>query len=162
LEPGVTKEELIALTLKQLRENIAHSPEQFEIECPELNPSRSSMSSSIIWRPRFNLDGNLVTDPTNNPRTVIVTLNHTTRELGCYIFLKDISSIFNAQGVVSEASALVKLDSWPLSFYKVYRDFNRLKNTVIKNIGTQENEKFLKKLCSVFPGTFEEDLLGKK
>lgn len=158
----MTKEELIALTLKQLSENIINAPECFELESNEVNPTRSYMSVSIIWRPRVNLDGTTIADPTNNPRTVIVSFNTNLKEIGCYIFLKDIGSTSAASSVIAEASAHQRFGDFPLWLYKNYRQFNKLKKQLIAVYVDRDNAKYLNKLCSVFPGTFEEDLLGKK
>lgn len=154
----MTKEELVCLTIKQLKEGFKKHPECLQLEDPELGKTNYG-NSTIIWRFKVEIDGTLYNDPNNNSRTVIISYSKLERKINASIYLRDVGTA--SQSIMPDASASISYhEHLPLFLYKSYRDFMYLRKQLIDRQKEKENIDFVKKLTSVFPGTFEDDILG--
>jgi hypothetical protein len=153
----MTKEELIYITLKQLKESFDTCPECLNIEEPGTSSNSSHMGPTIIWKFRVVVDGLTIPDPNNSNRTIIVTYNSMAKQLTVSIYFREINNLNHA--VMADATATVKYSEWPW-LHKSYRKFQSLREKLLRRQKEKENLEYLKKLSSIFPGTFEDDLLG--
>lgn len=156
----MTKEELLNITLKQLKESLKTSPECFHLEDPGagLSPGVTNGSftgPTIIWRYRVELGGKMIPDPNNAARTIIITYSPALKQLSCHIYFREVNNINSA--IMAEAQISVQYEI-PF-FNKSYRMFNSLKGRLIQRKRDKDNMEYLKKLNSIFPTTFDDDLL---
>jgi hypothetical protein len=153
------KDELVSITLDQLTDNLDSTPECFEISCKELNVYTHTTSDVIVWKRKVILDNKSIPDPNGDLRTIIIIYNKTTNELSCHIYLKEVT-VQSAPNIKSDASMSMNVGfKW---FNRQYRQFQRIKSKIIENERIKENTEYLRKLDSIFPGTFEKDIFGKK
>jgi hypothetical protein len=155
------KHELIELTLEQLIESFKTSPESFEYEDQDYSPHKMCANPTIIWQPKFELrdnQGSIVTDPHQKEKTVIVSFNPNTGEMSCYIFNKAVNNLSSFAGIAADAAILSvrNFSKWRSD----YRKFSKLSRLIKAKDRTKESDKFLRKLCSVFPGTLDKHILG--
>lgn len=158
----MTKEELINLTLRELKKSLIENPERFDLECHELNPQKSAQSEAVIWKNKKAPDGTTEVDPNMTPKTVILTFNKSSKEMSCYIFFRDFTNISSIASYNSDAATTITFGSLPLIFYSTYRSYMVLRNKVMDLMVEKENNTYVDKLNKIFPGTFEEELLGKE
>jgi hypothetical protein len=156
----VTKEELLNITLKQLNESLRVSPECFHLEDPEsgLSPGLSNNSftgPTIIWKYRVELAGRVVPDPNNAARTIIMTYSPALKSLSCHIYFREVNGINSAMMADAQISVLYDFPS----FNESYRRFMKLKKKLVQRKRDKESMEYLKKLNSIFPTTFDDDLL---
>lgn len=153
------KEELIHITLKQLKESFKASPENFRFE------DTSGMSSygnfpgpTIIWQLKVQIDEDIyIADPLNAVRTIIVTYNKISRQLQCYIFNREVNNLHHA--MMADAQAIIRYNKYvPLLFYRTYRQFINIKDDLIVYRNEREFLNYIKKLNGIFPSTNEDDL----
>jgi 23S rRNA U2552 (ribose-2'-O)-methylase RlmE/FtsJ len=147
----MTKDELMRLTLQQLTENFYLHPECFVLEDPEVGSDLKGISNSIIT---FQS----AADPNSNTRAVVITYNETIRMLTCNIYFKTIPPN-GITGVKPDAYTSVRIEF--RLFNGTYKKFRKLRAAMIKNFREKENNEFLKKLHSVFPGTFDDFIFGE-
>lgn len=156
----MTKEDLLYLTLKQLKDSFKTSP-----ECLTLEESYVSVSSSytsdlgpiITWRRMIEIDGKTIRDPNNAPRTIILVYNKLTKQLTANIYFGDIHT-FNSS-IIPDASVSFKYKFWPY-LYKSYRDFMSLRSKLIARHNNRQNIDYMNKLSSIFPAAGDDDLIG--
>ena len=151
----MTKNDLINLTLKQLKESLRHSPECLHIEDPELNQN-TYQGPTIVWKFRVEVDGMYIQDPNNAARTIIVYLNQNAMTLTANIFLREVSSVHHS--IMADATASIKYRGWPW-LYSSYRSFMSLRKQLIKRHREKESLEFMRKLTSIFPSTGDDDWL---
>lgn len=153
----MTKEDLLNVTLKQLEESFRCSPECFQLEDPELKTKNSSTFTgpTIIWKFRVDIGGTYYPDPNNASRTIIVTYTSAFKQMSCHIFFREVNSIGSA--FTSDTEVTVQYNIPLLN--ESYRRFMRLKKKLIKKRRDKENMEYLNKLSSIFPTTFDDDLL---
>lgn len=151
----MTKAQLMNLVLDQLLEQAKESPESFEL----LEPP-ASVNNSIVWKPkvRSKVDpsGPALTDPLNTGPCVIITYNTHMDSMSCNIG----KSIIIAAGAPPDAQIDIK-SHW-IKWSPAYRKYNKLLETIQDHSRNKESMKFLKKFMDVFPGAFENNLLGKQ
>ena len=151
----MTKAQLLNLVMDQLLMQAMESPESFEILGPP-----ASANESIVWRPKITskVDPNLpgFTDPSDNNRCVIVTYHKFMNTIVCHIG----KSLTMAASNTPEAVVDVK-KQW-IEWSKEYRKYVKILGTIREYEKSKETMKFIRKLCDVFPGVFEEDILGKR
>ncbi len=152
----MTKDELVLITLKQLEESFKNSPECFHLDDSEIGQTNYP-GPTIIWKFRVELDGKTIQDPNNATRTVIVTYNNMAKQLTTYIFFREVNNISNT--IMADAVATTKYSEWPW-LHKSYRKFNNLRKALLQKHREQENIEYIKKLSSIFPSTFEDDLFS--
>ena len=150
----MTKEELMIITLKQLKDSAKHSPECLSLEDPELGHSGHS-GISIMWKFRVEVDGNTIQDPNNAARTVIISYNKFHKQMIAQIFFRE---IYNANtAIMPDAIVIVKYKRWPF-LYKSYRDFRSLRKLILKSHFGRQSINYLKKLNSIFPSALDDHL----
>lgn len=153
----MTKEELIYLTLRQLKDNLNVSPQNFRIEDPELGGINGGFHGpTIVWQFKVEIKpGEFITDPLNATKTVIVTHNRISNEITCLIYFREVNSANTA--MMPESQASVKLYKWSF-FNRTYRQFEYIRKELIKMRRQKEYVDYLQKLNKIFPSTHEEDL----
>lgn len=162
----MTKEQLLNITLKQLKESLKTSPECFLLEDPELklptgtnsgfgNSSSNILGPTILWRFRVELGGKLIPDPNNATRSIIVTYTPALKQLSCHIYFREVNNINSA--IMADAQATVQYEV-PF-FNESYRRFMSLRKKLIQRSRDKENSEFLKKLNNIFPTTGDDGLL---
>jgi hypothetical protein len=151
----MTKAQLLNLVLDQLLQQAMESPESFEILEPPV-----SANESIVWRPKITSKVDPAypsfVDPSDNNRCVIVTYHKYMDTIVCHIG----RSLTMAASNNYEAMVDVK-KHW-MTWTREYRKYHRLISIIREYAKNKETMKFLRKLNDVFPGTFEEDIFGKK
>lgn len=153
----MTKEELIDLTLKQLRDSFENSPECLHLEESNSTYGNNTTGPTIIWRHRVEINGERIQDPNNSSRTIIASYSTISKQLTVSIFFREVNNLNHA--LMADATAVVKYSDWPW-MHKSYRRFQSLRKKILKLQKEKESLEYLRKLSSVFPGTFEDDLLG--
>lgn len=150
----MTKEELVHLTLKQLTESLKLSPENFRLEDSQ---SLSGSGPTILWQHKVQLDDNkYVSDPMNCVRTIIVSYNTVAKQLSCYIYNREVNNInlsFNA-----DAQATINYGLMPPFIHRTYRQFSKLKKSLIDSKNEKEYLDYMRRLNNIFPATHEDDL----
>lgn len=157
----MTKEELIHYTLKQLRESLKTSPENFRLEDASVAPVSSNANfhgPTIIWQFRVKVDEDkFVLDPLNSVKTIIVTYNKTACKLECCIYNREINNLNHA--MMPEAQAIVTYNDWlPVCFNRTYRQFMELRGSLIKRRNEKEYTDYMRRLNGIFPATHEDEL----
>ena len=148
----MTKEEMMQLTIQQLTEYFYMNPECFSLEDMDGNLDRFYFNNSTIVFQSKN-------DPTSNPRSVAITYNDTMRNMTCHIFFRTLLVGQNPSSLKSDASSNIKVNfKW---FNKSYKMFRTLRCHIIDRKRNEDSNEFLKKLHSVFPGTFDDYIFGK-
>lgn len=157
----MTKQELMETTLDALLDSFKTSPESFELE----DPTRPNLSVRefpiVLWSPKFQLNNAqqaVVADPNNKPRSVVVYYNEKTKEMCCHLFDTAPVSLNLIGALPSEASVTIKI-KWP-RFSRCCRKFHKLRHLLLEHDKNSQNQKFLKKLCSIFPAALDKHLLG--
>lgn len=153
----VTKEELIYLTLRQLRNSLSASPENFRLEDTEIGFTNSSFTSpTIIWQFKIKLKENeYVQDPLNPTRTIIVTYNRIKRELSCNVYFREVNSINYA--ITPETQAAFKCCQLPI-LNRSYRQFMHIRKILIKQKRDKDFVNYMQKLNNIFPSIHEDEL----
>lgn len=155
----MTKEELVHITIKQLSESLATTPENFKFEDPAQPTNNGAFPGpTVIWQFKVKLDEDrFISDPLNSTKTIIVTYNKMARQLSCLIFNKEVNSLnFNT---TPDTTAVVQFNhNIPLFFNRTYRQFNNLKQSLLKRRNQKEYMDYMKKLQSIFPSTGDDDL----
>lgn len=155
----MTKEELVHITLKQLSESLKVTPENFRFEDPSQGGTTGSFPGpTIIWQFKVEIQENkFIPDPLNSVKTIIVTYNKMAKQLQCYIFNREVNTLNHA--MMAEAQALITYNEWihPL-FYRTYRQFTDLRNSLISRRTEKEYIDYMKRLNGIFPSTGDEDL----
>lgn len=156
----MTKEELIHITLKQLRESLKTSPENFRLEDPSIAPTSNSSFAgpTIIWQFRVKVDEDrYVPDPLNSVKTIIVTYNKMAKKLECYIYNREVNNLNHA--MMPEAQALITFSDWlPVFFNRTYRQFMDIRQGLIKRRNEKEYTDYMRRLNGIFPATHEDEL----
>lgn len=156
---GMTKEELVHTTLKQLTESFKLTPENFKFEDPATTQTHGSFPGpTIIWQFKVKIDeGKLIADPLNSTRTIIVTYNKVARQLSCMIYHREVNNFNHA--VMPETQASTQYHhSVPLILYRTYREFANLKESLIRSNNEKEFMEYMKKFNQIFPSANDEDL----
>lgn len=152
----MTKDELIQLTIDQLSESLNSSLVCFELHedpvWPYIDPSK--YYTTILWKFKVEVDGNAIPDPNNSPRTIILGYCHSTKQLSCQIFFRDVESPNKA----IMADATVRMTYKVPMLNKSYRKFSKLRKTIIKRLKEKDQLDYLKKLNSIFPTALDENL----
>lgn len=153
----MTKEELIHLTLRQLRESLKSSPENFRLEDPELGLlSGSFPGPTIVWQFKVQLkDGQYIPDPLNATRTIMVTYNKLANSLACYIFFREMNTL--SANISPDTEAKIDLAYFPI-LNRTYRQFADIRKNLIKQKREKEFVEYLQKLNNIFPSTHEDEL----
>jgi hypothetical protein len=153
----VKKEELIYLTLRQLKDSLKTSPQNFRIEDPELGSINGGFHGpTIIWQFKVEIKpGEFITDPLNATKTVIVTHNRVRNEITCLIYFREVNAASSA--MMPETQAVFKLHKWSF-INRTYRQFESIRKDLIKMRRQKEYVDYLQKLNKIFPSTHEEDL----
>ena len=154
----MTKEELIHITLKQLKENLKSSPENFRLGDAELGTvtSTSFPDPTIIWQFKVQMkEGQYIQDPLNATRTIIVTYSKMAKQLSCFIYFREINS-FN-QAVMPDTQAVVQCCDIPI-LNRTYRQFIQIRELLIKQRREKEFVDYMRKLNNIFPSVHEEEL----
>lgn len=157
----MTKEELIHITLKQLRESLKTSPENFRLEDASVAPTTINSNfngPTIIWQFRVKVDEDkYIPDPLNSVKTIIVTYNKLARKLECYIYNREVNNVNHA--IMAEAQAIVTYNDWlPASFHRTYRQFMDLRQCLIKRRNEKEYTDYMRRLNGIFPAVHEDEL----
>lgn len=154
------KVELIELTLDQLLETFKTSPESFDYKDRCSPGSDSWPYQTIIWQPKFQLKtdnlGDIIADPNNLPKTVAVYFNHHMGDMQVLIFNK--SFITAADMTVAKADSYIACIQWFPTWRAPYRKMMRLKRLIEARNVHRENDAFLRKLYSIFPGSLDRQL----
>lgn len=154
----MTKEELVFLTLRQLRDSLKTSPENFRFEDPSASSNGSFPGPTVIWQFRLKIEEDkYISDPLNSTKTIIVTYNNVAGQLECYIYNREVNNLNHA--IMADAQAKIKFNQYiPLMFYRSYREFSALKKSLISNKNSKEFSDYMKRLNGIFPGTHEDEL----
>ena len=149
----MTKNEMMLLTIKQLINHFNQHPECFALEEQD-NPdlSYSFYNSTIVFQNN--------NDIISNPRTVMVTFNSSTCMIDCKIYFRTVLIGGTASNFKPDASMAIPVTF--KMFNKPYRMFKALRTSIVKRKKDSEGDEFLKKLHSVFPGTFDDYIFGKQ
>jgi len=156
----MTRHDLVGLTLDQLLRNFALGPECFDLEIAESKSFSAGPSDAIMWKHKVD-NGGLMQDPNNPSRTVVIINNRATDTMQCYIYSRDMISASNAVSHKSDAQVEAGFTFWK-RFDSNHRKFIKLKKLIQQYNASRDNNTFLSKLHSVFPGTFDEYIFGKK
>lgn len=155
----MTKEELVYITIKQLRESLKSSPENFRFEDPSISVANGNYPGpTVIWQFRVEIEENrYISDPLNSVKTIIVTYNKLGRQLQCYIYNREVNSLNHA--MMADAQAAISFHDWlsPM-FYRSYREFMKLRKSLLKRRNDKEYLEYMKKLNNIFPTTGVDDL----
>jgi hypothetical protein len=153
----VTKEELIHLTLKQLRENFESTPENFRLEDAELGiPQGTWPGPTIIWQFKVKVkEDTYIQDPLNATRTIIVTYNKIANQLTCLIYFREVNSLNNS--ITPDTQAMVQCCNFPI-LNRTYRQFMDIRKVLIKQRREKEFVDYMRKLNNIFPSTHEDDI----
>ena len=157
----MTRQDLVGLTLEQLIRSFASSPECFDLEKAETSSFTSGPNDSILWKPRIESGGGIMTDPNNPSRTVIIVNNKATDTIQCFIYFKDMISTANALSHKADAQVECDIGFWS-RFDPNWRKFQKLKKLIQANSASREDHAFLGKLHDVFPGCWDPFIFGKK
>ena len=152
----MTKEDLIYLTIKQLKDSFRSSPECLTIEDLEVGNTQYP-GSTIIWKHMVELGGKMIQDPNNATRTIVLTYNTMAKQLTASIYFRDISN-FN-HNIMADASTTYTYKYWP-NLYKSYRMFMKLRSKLISKHQDKLNMDYIKKLTNIFPTAGDDDLIG--
>ena len=155
----MTKEELVHLTLKQLRESLKVSPENFRFEDPASATVNGSFPGpTVIWQFRVKIDEDkFIPDPLNSVKTIIVTYNKMSRQLSCFIYNREVNNLNHA--MMPEAQTVVKFnDHIPAFCYSNYRLFCKLQEELVKRRNDKEYADYMRRLNGIFPATHEDEL----
>lgn len=155
----MTKEELVHITLKQLKESFASTPENFRLEDPANgNTTGSFPGPTIIWQFKVKIDDSrYISDPLNSTKTIIVSYNKMAKQLSCHIYSREVNSLNSA--MMPDTQTLVQYSEfYPAFFNRTYRQFCNLKKSIIKRKNDKEYSDYMKKLSQIFPTTGDEDL----
>jgi hypothetical protein len=152
----MTKEDLIYLTIKQLKDSFRTSPESLILEDSEIKTSEYP-GPTIIWRHMLELNGQMIQDPNNATRTIVITYNKMAQQLTTNIYFRDVTK-FN-HNIMPDAAATFTYKYWP-NLYRSYRLFNQLRSKLIHRHHEKQNMDYIKKLTSIFPAAGDDDLLG--
>ncbi len=156
----MNKHALVELTLEQLLDAFRTSPESFEYEDSTYTPHKLAGDPAILWQPKCELkDHTIVADPINDQKAVIVVYNEALSEITCYIFSKAIVSINLAAGSMADATVTSK-HTWFTIWRGNYRKFDKLRNLIKARDRNKENDRFLRKLNSVFPSALDKHILS--
>lgn len=150
------KNELVNITLKQLLESLKDCPECFELEDKEITPDRSLIGPIIIWRFRCKVNGEIVNDPNNPARTIMVSFNNIAKSINCSIYLREVTSYNLAIMPDTQVSITYK---WHPMLYSGYRNFMKIRKALLERHKQKLNDAYLDKLQSIFPSTFTDELL---
>lgn len=154
----MTKEELIYRTLKQLSENLKSSPENFRLEDTEIGTSSkdSYPGPTIIWQFKVKLkEDTYIQDPLNATRTIIVYFNKMARQMTCLIYFREVSNINHS--IVPDSQVMFQCYEWP-TLNRTYRQFMKLRKSLINQRNEKEFLDYMKKLNNIFPSTHEDDI----
>jgi|GEM_PF-4723055 len=154
----MTNHELIELALEQLIEEFKRSPESFSYYDNQYTPNRQ-FEPTIFWQPKIQLKDDLMNDPNDMGRSVIICIRSLTKEMSCYVFSRYLSDIKAAEASTPDASMIAHARFFE-TYRSMFRKFRKLRNMIMKRDKERDNEKFLKKLCKVLPATFDDHLLG--
>lgn len=152
----MTKDDVLRIAVEELLGAHKRAPECFEIIDKIIDPSLSSLNTTIKWSFKVQLDGQIIDDPNNAARTIILVYNPVMRQLSCFIFFREVTNIHHA--VLSDASTSVEY-RFPI-LNKTYRQFESLRRRILAHKKNVENDKFLRKLGGIFPSIFDEDIFG--
>lgn len=157
------KHELIGLTLNQLISTFYSNPESFELDVNDLKPYFGSSNDTIMWRPRVPTDqtGTYAPDPNNPSRSVIIFFNKNTKEIQCCIYMTSLTKASDGIHLRPDAKIDCFINKYFYLISPNYRKFQLLKKLIQKRDRDAENDKFLRKLHNVFPGTFDDFIFGK-
>jgi hypothetical protein len=134
--------------------------ECFDLETAESKSFSTGPSDAIMWKHKVD-NGGLMPDPNNPSRTVIIINNRATGTIQCLIYFKDMVSAANA--ISHKPDAQVEAGTgWWKRMDSNHRKFMKLKVLIQQNNAARDNNVFLSKLYSVFPGTFDQYIFGKK
>ncbi len=156
------KWELIGLTLEQLLERQRQNPESFEYSDKSYPIVGGGGQPTIYWQPKLTIksDSRTISDPNESQKAVIITFNDFTNQLICYIH-----SAITTTGIKAleskHADASMVDDRNFIKYRANWRKFQQLANAIKEHDRTKENERYLKKLFSIFPGTLDKHLLGE-
>lgn len=153
----MTKEDVLKITLKELISAHERAPECFEITDKEVDQGLLTSSTTIKWSFKVKVQDEILDDPNNASRTIILSYNPIIRQLSCSIFFREINNMHHA--ILSDASTSVEY-RFPL-LHKNYRQFRQLRKSIIAHTKRIESDKFLNKLGSIFPSIFEDDVFGQ-
>lgn len=154
----MTKEELIHITLKQLSESYRLTPENFRLEDPELGQTQGNFPGpTIIWQFRIQMkDGQIIQDPNNTCKTIIVTYNRIAKQLSCHIYFREVNSVNSA--IMPESQVVIQLSEFMPYLNRTYRQFMELRGILIQARKEKDFVDYLQKLNKIFPSTHEDDL----
>jgi hypothetical protein len=152
------KWELIGLTLEQLLEQHKQTPESFEYADKDYPVTGQGGNPLIYWQPKVDLKSSVVPDPNESQKAVIITYNELTGRLVCYIYSNIVPGLKAMEGRNADATVIDdrKFMKWRSNWHK----FNKLAEAIKEHDRSKENDTFLKKLFSIFPGTLDKHLLG--
>jgi hypothetical protein len=153
----MTKDDLLSITLDQLLDAFKRTPECFELMDREIDPNMSLIGPTIKWSFKLDLDGMIIPDPNNAARTIIISYNDMGKQLSCHIFFREVNAA--NQAIMADAQATAKY-AFPI-LSSSYRKFHKLRNKLIRRHRDKENDRFLRKLQSIFPTTFDNDIFGE-
>lgn len=151
----MTKEELLNITLDQLLDAFHNAPECLELYDKDIEAQLNTTGPIIKWSFKINMNGRIIDDPNNTAKTIVVNYNTITKSMHCNIYLRDI----NPLSYQSLSDADVHVVYGIPYLHKSYRKFYKLRAKLLKRHRNKENDKYLNKLMSVFPATFDDGLL---
>jgi len=157
----MTRSELVTLTLDQLLVTFKANPECFDLELTDTKSFSNVINDAIVWKHRIEQESSFIADPHNPARTVIVVHNKATEEIQCFIYMTDIKNVNSMNSLKADAEMVAQIGTIRL-FDANYRRFMQLKKLIQKRNKDKEKDKFLSKLYSIFPGTFDDHIFGKK
>ena len=155
----MTKEELVYLTIKQLNESLPLSPENFKLEDPSLGQvSGSFPGPTVIWQFKVKLaDNTYISDPLNSVKTIIVSYNIVAKQLHCYIYNREVNSLSHA--IMADVQSAVHFGDWiPPWCFRSFREFQKLRKSLIEQRNQKEFIDYMKRLNDIFPATHEDEI----
>lgn len=155
------KHELVGLTIQRLLDHFKASPESFEYYDHETK-GNASVIPTIVWQPKVQLNDYMSTvlqDPNNN-HAVVVTFNHMSEELACYLFMKAPPNL-SSSSVVTQADITISSIRWFHKWRANYKKFTKLRDLIQARDRRKHNLNYLKKLSSVFPDTMDNHFLDR-
>lgn len=154
----MTNHELIELAIEQLIKEFKRSPESFSYYDNQYTPNKN-FDPTIFWQPKVQLKDDLVNDPNDTGRSIIISIRSLNQEISCYVFSKHLPDIKAAEASIADAVMLAPSRMFE-PYRSLHRRFRKLRNLIMKRDKERDNDRFLKKLCKVLPSTFDEHLFG--
>lgn len=158
----ISESDIVSLTLAQLLDQHVENPQSFDYVGLEniLTSTKAKLyMDNIVWQTKIELDGIMVDNPLNEPKTVIITYSSIEKSLTVRIFNRTFSTINDIE--VQKCDASIEYATMFIRFNSNYRKYLKLKSRIFAHQQNKDSRKFLRKLSTVFPTIMDSHILGK-